>query len=368
MVQESVSLVPPTLESALLTDISKWESMPDDLKDWHPDSNQQVLDLVHPSLVLKNPTIRKAQEEADLVDDESVNRLERVFSEKHQWLPTDFEVSRHKSSTAARMHQQPSPYRPQGGSQPSLRHPSERPRLVRRDPSVAPHLGRDHWPFIPDPAPFEPPSTQGRVDFSLKGRTLQVIVKLANIVLTPDNSKYAGGSYHVEGMENEHVVATGLYSYACDNITESRLSFRATPVLNPWRMLQSHEQSDHKGTIVGWALGEESPLNQDMDHIPFELADPLKPGFREILYFFLVNPLTNIISASDVLPQQESWWKSNSCSTRLPPSVPSRESSEVAEERRKEYFRADFTLPYHGKEVSEIEWNMCEQMLMASDS
>ncbi len=34
---------------------------------------------------------------------------------------------------------------------------------------------------------------------------VQVIVKLANIVLTPDKPTYPAGSWHVEGMENERV-------------------------------------------------------------------------------------------------------------------------------------------------------------------
>ena len=39
---------------------------------------------------------------------------------------------------------------------------------------------------------------------SLKGTTLQCIVKLANIVLTPENPEYLGGKWHVEG---EWVIA-----------------------------------------------------------------------------------------------------------------------------------------------------------------
>ena len=34
---------------------------------------------------------------------------------------------------------------------------------------------------------------------SLKGRTLQVIVRLANIMLTPERPEYPGGKWHVEG-------------------------------------------------------------------------------------------------------------------------------------------------------------------------
>ena len=55
---------------------------------------------------------------------------------------------------------------------------------------------------------------------------LKVIVKLANIELTPENPSYAGGSWHVEGGINEDIIATVLYYYDVENITESRLSFR----------------------------------------------------------------------------------------------------------------------------------------------
>jgi hypothetical protein len=35
--------------------------------------------------------------------------------------------------------------------------------------------------------------------YSLRGRKIQCIIKLANIHLTPENPEYAGGSWHVEG-------------------------------------------------------------------------------------------------------------------------------------------------------------------------
>ena len=50
MVHKSVSLIPQDLRLKLVADVSKLEAVPDDEKDWHPGSNQQVLDLVHPSL------------------------------------------------------------------------------------------------------------------------------------------------------------------------------------------------------------------------------------------------------------------------------------------------------------------------------
>ncbi len=53
-----------------------------------------------------------------------------------------------------------------------------------------------------DPTVLEPKSAP----VTLKGRKLQVICKLANIELTPEKPDYTGGSWHVEGMQNEVCV------------------------------------------------------------------------------------------------------------------------------------------------------------------
>lgn len=80
-------------------------------------------------------------------------------------------------------------------------------------------------PFVPEIPEFRPREDTSSY-LSLKGRRLQVIVKLANIELTPENPAYQGGSWHVEGMLNERIVATGIYYYSSQNITNSRLGFQ----------------------------------------------------------------------------------------------------------------------------------------------
>ena len=55
---------------------------------------------------------------------------------------------------------------------------------------------------------------------------LQVIVKLANIELTPEKSTYQGGSWHVEGQLNERICATALYYYDSKNVEDNSLAFR----------------------------------------------------------------------------------------------------------------------------------------------
>lgn len=42
--------IPKDLQEALKTAVAPLENIPDHMKDWHPDSNEVVLGLVHPSL------------------------------------------------------------------------------------------------------------------------------------------------------------------------------------------------------------------------------------------------------------------------------------------------------------------------------
>ncbi|CAF3206568.1 unnamed protein product [Rotaria sp. Silwood2] len=166
-----------------------------------------------------------------------------------------------------------------------------------------------------------PSSTSSKMsNIDLRGRKLQVIVKLANIVLTPDNPKYPGGVWHVEGMENEHIVATGIFYYFNSNITQSDLQFR-TVIREP-----DYQQSDDRGVRTVYGLTNEGPLNQILGEIitqenrcivfpniyqhrvaPFQLEDRTQSGYRKILVFFLVDPSIRILSTANVPPQQSHW-------------------------------------------------------------
>ena len=59
-----------------------------------------------------------------------------------------------------------------------------------------------------------------------KDTGLQVIVKLANIELSPNKPEYQGGSWHIEGQMNERICASALLYYDSENVTESFLAFR----------------------------------------------------------------------------------------------------------------------------------------------
>ncbi len=407
MVYESSALIPAPLKASLKSLAETLEDVPDDEKDWHPGSGNQVLDLVHPSLfclrigrsfvydpysgrpdslrLLTNEEYLR--ERADIIrcfasdayyreEQDPPLPFEFTVSKAYQWLPTDFAVSEfgqvsalgyinnlHRVKHAAAygtvssilerflplfervIADQLSPPRPPiFPIDPDTWYPIEAPDDVAdRDEWERVH----RWPEIPDARPFQPPPPPGagRAAPSLRGRTLQVIVKMANIELTPAAPRYAGGAWHVEGMANERIVATGLYYYASANISESRLAFRAAvgDGLCEGGTFLAYEQWDRRGYLSVYGLTHEHALNQELGHVvaredkcvafpnvyqhrvaPFELEDPARPGHRKILAFFLVDPLTRVHSTSDVPPQQAQWYRDavygSSMAKKLPPS------------------------------------------------
>ena len=67
------------------------------------------------------------------------------------------------------------------------------------------HYTRSYYDLIeqPEPDAFQPPTEPDptinlKEEYAKSG--LQIIVKLANIHLTPENPSYEGGSWHVEGQ------------------------------------------------------------------------------------------------------------------------------------------------------------------------
>ncbi|KAJ7122793.1 hypothetical protein C8R44DRAFT_621154 [Mycena epipterygia] len=367
--------------------ITQLEDVPDDLKDWHPGSDGQVLDLVHPSLYpiiydrtrCSNSTLVKRAEY-----DDSCHYATHALSRRFCWLPSDFSVNKTDGSVNL-----VSPYI-------NNLHPTKHKSLYRIIESViasfvplfervlsqvngqdkdlyrdiTPGSGRIiaertfgtwagyNWKFCGTAVPCiwskgevqyelgmsdaeykklrkEAPKVLPEaheeytgelektiVPYSLRGKTIQCIIKLANIHLTVDNPEYKSGSWHVEGMVNEHIVASGIYYYEEENLSESRLAFRVTtgpPVY--------HKQDDTLCMDILYGMKRDSHCCQDLGSIatsagralawpniyqhrvaPFRLLDPTKPGHRKILAIFLVDPsIEPIPSATTVPPQQADW-------------------------------------------------------------
>lgn len=404
-VWQSDALVDDTLRSRLHKAVQVLEQVPEAELDWHPGSDGQVLDLVHPSLFCLVRGVSDAPERAWRNPTNRYSKYE--FSERFQWLPTDVDVSDDGDAAFASYvnNVHPEHHHELAGVLPDLfarmvpllenvltdlRHP--RPLRIEADPYGwydsepeypdkasysddgayaealrAWEVARDDWwenrrPVLPDAPAFAPPERpDASVRVDLRGRRLQVIVKLATIHLTPDKPEYRGGSWHVEGMLNERIVSTGIYYWDSENITESRLSFRAA-LDDP-----DYEQNDDNGLREVYGLEDEDALNQMLGSAStpagrclafpnilqhrvgsFRLKDPTRPGHRKILAFFLVDPSETIVSTSDVPPQQP--WSDTSTMT-LEQAKKHRE--QLMQERK-------FFVDEHNEQLYEREFSLCE--------
>ncbi|MEU5146143.1 DUF4246 domain-containing protein [Streptomyces yangpuensis] len=404
-VWQSDTLVDDKLRSRLREAVRVLEDVPEAEQDWHPGSDGQVLDLVHPSMFCLVKEASGAPEEAWRNPTDRYSKYE--FSEKFQWLPTDVDVSEdgdvafrsYVNNVHPETHHELVAVLPDlfGRMLPlwenvltDLRHPrplrieadpygwyEPRPTYPRKSDYSDPEAHRaamrewdeayDAWrenrsPVVPDAPDFTPPgSPEASARVGLRGRRLQVIVKLATIHLTPEKPEYAGGSWHVEGMLNERIVSTGIYYWDSENITDSSLSFRAA-LDDP-----DYEQNDDDGLREVYGLENEDSLNQLLGSAPtpagrclafpnilqhrvgsFRLADPTRPGHRKILAFFLVDPSETIVSTSDVPPQQP--WSETTTMTL----AQAQEFREQLMQERK------FFVDEHNEQLYEREFSLCE--------
>ncbi|KAI0099428.1 hypothetical protein F4814DRAFT_113935 [Daldinia grandis] len=183
--------------------------------------------------------------------------------------------------------------------------------------------------FWPEPDHYSPRERGPRQKPDLKldfPSGLQVIFKLENIHLTPEDPEYDGGSWHIEGALNERIVATALYYYDTENISESRIAFKQAVDAEKVRGLPPQGQYQ---PLMRWMgiVDEEEPPFQEIGSVltrpgrllafpnvfqhqvqPFRLEDPTKPGHRKILAMFLVDPNFRVLSTGVVPPQRRDWW------------------------------------------------------------
>ncbi|PPR02043.1 hypothetical protein CVT24_011203 [Panaeolus cyanescens] len=403
--------VSPGIKHELQVAMQKFEDkIPQRLRDWHPGSNEHVLDLVHPSLFpIVYGTTRILEHGVTTLDD-CIQRCgegkiadvpaevpsdihyttqwgpqykvdnSKAYSREFQWLPCEVDISSTKSRITSYIN----------NLHPREKHlyelveqiidasiplwgltlaPLQRgfvdcdgPRRINYDgdefkydrdltnvpqsegPQRLPNESdeyflerRKDWIYEtrrvvqPEPSRFKPYDTKPLNIREVYGhRGIQIIVKFANIVLTPESPAYKGGSWHVEGQLNEHIVATSLYYYSSENITASSLSFRqqvATSCFNDATELQTDEQ-DYRWLDEVYGCPNYEPGVQVIGDVdtregrlltfpnilqhrvqPFKLADPTKPGHRKILALFLVDPNIKVVSTAHVPCQRKDWWK-----------------------------------------------------------
>ncbi|KAK6503709.1 hypothetical protein TWF481_008713 [Arthrobotrys musiformis] len=151
---------------------------------------------------------------------------------------------------------------------------------------------------------WTPPSLDRAHKFG--GRTLKVIVRLTNIMLTPDNPRFPGFNWHIIPTLNESVIATGIYYYSEENITPAGIKLKPMKreeFLVGCRCGRSDpefDRSERQNRIVVFPNMLKSKFE------PFELVDKTLAGHQKILVFYLCDPsLANDVPTTRIVSPQQ---------------------------------------------------------------
>jgi hypothetical protein len=265
-VTKSDTAISLEVQQALKEAVKPLEDIPSDQKDYHPGSDNKVVDLVHPSLfpvvygrtrVLPDRTIGLDDclgcvGQGDIVpvplDEECAPHQAHydisgrpVFSGKFQWLPCEVEFNESSCRIVSYINNA-HPIHHKGlyeviekiisqsiplwnKSLSTIRdsritydcvdygeHPEPEPGPIQQEFEDADaeeefwqihQEWQDRTPIVPpEPESFAPPQESSSIDLPnhFSDSNLQIIVKLANIELNPENPTYEGGSWHIEGQ------------------------------------------------------------------------------------------------------------------------------------------------------------------------
>ena len=322
-VVKSDTAIPEDLQQALKDAVAPLENVPEEQKDYHPGSDQKVVDLVHPSLfplvygrthILPDQTIglddcigSMGQGELLKVPAEGHAQIPRdegpsPWSRKFQWLPcnvgfpegssTDCKINSYINNVHPVQHRalyeavekiiartiplwnrslaecSEGRVRIPYGEVEYAEHPEPEPKPdleageTSDDDAFNERL--EEWearcPIIkPEPGEFKVPEVYPRDDVDLREQFgkdgLQVIVKLANIELSPEKPEYGGGSWHIEGQmvssapsyhQEEFRESKKLTNSLRTSASEPQPSTTTTAKTSP----QAHSHSDNAPTAT----------------------------------------------------------------------------------------------------------------------
>jgi hypothetical protein len=314
-----MNMVKKDLKNRFLSNLKDYERRKGAI-DYHPGSNNQMIDIIHPSLYcyVKGITPISGSNSEELLE----------ASDSFQWIPSDFNVIRDAS-----------------GKPINTEIKSYINNLDKSNPANIPlyeDISEIFTTMIPG---FEKilnnlknsdkiQSIQGKNDTipEIQLNDCKVIVKIANATVNSENPIFNEGSWHMEGIETEKIIATGIYYYDVKNIQKSYLRFRTT--LSPDDIYSlNYPQNCHEyvhyhygmklldlngmdGASTTISLGRiETKENLSLFFPNFlqhrvskiELKDGETEGNRGILVFFLINPFESdiVVSAENVNPPQQ---------------------------------------------------------------
>ncbi|KEQ81619.1 hypothetical protein M438DRAFT_399248 [Aureobasidium pullulans EXF-150] len=151
---------------------------------------------------------------------------------------------------------------------------------------------------------------------SFRKKGLQVVVKISSVELTLEDLAYGGTDWHLDGMLNDHIVASALYVFDVKNVTEARLSFRQQTRMEQAEFHYSKHEMEILMEVFAIPSDEEDmddfvmfdfpPSLQDLGS-PIQLLNPTVSGHCKFISLHLVDPHYRICSTRNVPLQRHDW-------------------------------------------------------------
>ena len=274
--------------------------------DYHPGSNGKVRDLVHPSVY---PYVKGKKSKPKKVD-----FFKRPYeSSKYQWLPSEFAIDLDgKCEIKSYINNLPLEEKPMYTT------------ITKLFETILPELTKA-YSYANSVDIFDSDENLGFTEkipinmSKLTGKSLQVITKIVQVTLGPEES--LPGSWHVEGMSHENIIATASCTLEQPEGFKANLYFkRAYYAEEAGYLMMNTYQHPHESIIklyhenlvpIGRAEIKSGSLvvfPNNFVHKIDMVNNTSNPLTRTILVFWLVDPEIKIKSTKDI-PQQTWDWE-----------------------------------------------------------
>ncbi|KAF3177370.1 hypothetical protein TWF788_007801 [Orbilia oligospora] len=308
------------LRMELINAVTTLENVPKGKKDWHPGSNKQVLDLVHPSLwpIIYNRTL--SLQTGEPIQPPKDTKIDSIgFSNKFCWLPSEFEVSPDGTKTTIKSYIN----NLASDEQKSLFYPILEKIFTKFVPLFN-HVLAD----------LKVGTHDFRRVFAIAGRKWwrEDLIKLSN-----ENHKLKWDKLLDQFVNDDYLDVDFLEKLphaskrfdaddegdpefeGCDDSDDEDLDQRGDPGI--YEILEQNSDwpivFNMSSESQSWAVQEigqtETKKNRAIafpniyQHQvqPFKLLDPTKPGYRKILVFFLCDPSNDDLPTTRVVAPQQ---------------------------------------------------------------
>jgi hypothetical protein len=273
--------------------------------DYHPGSNNKVRDLVHPSVY---PYIKGKKSKPKKVD-----FFKRPYeSSKYQWLPSEFKIdSTGKCEITSYINNLPLSEKPMYDT------------ISKLFEKILPEFEKA-YSYVNSVKIFDNNENiygSEKIILSklnLANRKLQVITKIVQVTLGPGES--LPGSWHVEGMSHENIIATASCTLEQPDGFNVELFFKRSYYEEEAGYLMMNTSQHPPGVIYDLyhdnlvPVGKADIKSGSLVVFPNNFVHKVdmhnstnSPLTRTILVFWLVNPDEKIKSTKDILQQDYEW-------------------------------------------------------------